>query len=452
MGRLFWRIFLSFSAAIIITLIIAVAVTLQLAGNSRPSDSLGGRAAAVQAAAQALETGGRAGLVNWLRRNPRLNPRVELLIIDESGADILGRPLPRRMRPLLRGSPRREGPPPPRNYRPSRFTPQLIAPDGTTFRLITAPAGPSMFGVLSWPRARLIWLMTALLITGLVSWLLTRYLTAPIGQLQTASRSLAAGRLHTRIGPRLAQRRDALGDLARDFDQMAAQLEQLINQREILLRDVSHELRSPLTRLRVALALAQRRDTGAAAVELERIELEAERLGKLIDQVLDLARSDGNDPTTRQKTVDLAAVLDGVVADARYEHPDKDIQWQGAAPCGISADPETLTSAIENVVRNALTHSPGDQPVEISLDCSADGGVQLCVSDRGSGVPDSDLDKIFEPFFQIKPSRGHDTPGFGIGLAISARIVRAHGGRIAAHNRSGGGLQVCITLPVVAAG
>ena len=104
------------------------------------------------------------------------------------------------------------------------------------------------------------------------------------------------------------------------------------------------------------------------------------------------------------------------------------------------------------MVRNALTHSPGDQPVEISLDCSADGGVQLCVSDRGSGVPDSDLDKIFEPFFQIKPSRGHDTPGFGIGLAISARIVRAHGGRIAAHNRSGGGLQVCITLPVVAAG
>ncbi len=207
-----------------------------------------------------------------------------------------------------------------------------------------------------------------------------------------------------------------------------------------------------MTRLRVALALAQRRDTGAAAPELERIELEAERLGKLIDQVLDLARSDGDDPTTRQKTVDLAAVLDGVVADARYEHPDEDIQWQGAAACGISADPETLTSAIENVVRNALTHSPGDQPVEISLTCRADGWVQLCVSDRGPGVPDSDLDKIFEPFFQVKPSRGHDTPGFGIGLAISARIVRAHGGRIAARNRRGGGLQVCITLPVVAAG
>jgi two-component system sensor histidine kinase CpxA len=451
MGRLFWRIFLSFTAAMVIILVIAVTVTFQLAEDIRRSDPLGGRAAAVQAAARALETGGREGLVNWLRRNPRLDPRVELLIIDDSGADLLGRPLPRRMRFQMRGGPRREGPPPPRNYRPSRFAPQLIGPDGTTFRLITAPAGPSMFGVLAWPRARLIWLMTAVLITGLVSWLLTRYLTAPIGQLQTASRSLAAGRLRTRIGPQLAQRRDALGDLARDFDQMAAQLEQLITQREILLRDVSHELRSPLTRLRMALALAQRRDTGAAAVELERIELEADRLGKLIDQVLDLASSDGDDTTTRQQPVDLVTLLDGVVADARFEQPDRDIQWPGAATCAVSADAAALTSAIENVVRNALTHSPGDQPVELSMACPDDGWVELCVGDRGPGVPDSDLERIFEPFFQVEPSRGHDTPGFGIGLAISARIVRAHGGRIVAHNRPDGGLRVCLKLPAVAA-
>ena len=232
---------------------------------------------------------------------------------------------------------------------------------------------------------------------------------------------------------------------------MAAQLEQLITQREILLRDVSHELRSPLTRLRMALALAQRRDTGAAAVELERIELEADRLAKLIDQVLVLASSDGEDTTTRREPVDLVALLDGVVADARFEQPDRDIQWPGAATCAVSADSAALTSAIENVVRNALTHSPSDQPVELALACPADGWVELCVGDRGPGVPDSDLERIFEPFFQVEPSRAHDTPGFGIGLAISARIVRAHGGRIVAHNRPDGGLTVCLTLPAAAA-
>ena len=447
MSRLFWRIFFSFGAAMAIILVVAITVTFRLAAEIRASDPLGGRNAAVRQAAQALEEGGRDGLRDWLRRNPRLNPRSALLIVDERGEDILGREVPRRVRPLVRGRRHSDGPPPPRNYRPSRFVPQLVATDGTTYRLLTAPVGPSLFGILGWPRARLVWLITALLVTGMVSWLLARTMTAPIGRLQSATRALAAGRLNTRIGDSFAGRRDAIADLAADFDVMAAQLEHLMNQREVLLRDISHELRSPLTRLRMALALAQRRDAGAAAEQLARIEMEAERLAHLIDQVLELARLDTANSAADREQVEVKQVVDGVVADACYEHPDREIRWESEASGIVLGDRAALGSAVENVLRNALAHSPVDQTVEVTLRPVSGNKLELRVQDRGSGVPEADLTRIFEPFVQVEPSRGHEGEGFGVGLAISARLIRMHGGTIVASNRVGGGLTVIITLP-----
>ncbi len=447
MGKLFWRIFLSFGAAMAVILVIAIAVSFRLAEQLMQSDGLEGRTAAVREAAQALELGGRAALRDWLQRNPRLSPRRELLIIDEQGEEILGRPLPRRVRPLLGPRPHRDARPAPANFRAPRFTPQLIAPDGSSYRLLSAPAGPSPLGILGWPTARLVWLITAVLVAGLVSLLLARYVTAPIGRLQTASRALAAGQLSTRIGASFTGRHDEIAALAADFDRMAERLEQLVTQREILLRDVSHELRSPLTRLRMALALAQRRGTGPAEDDLRRIELEADRLENLISQVLELARIDMADHPSPRESMDLSQVIDAVVADARYEQPDRQIRWSGAGPCLVRGDPAALASAIENVVRNALAHSPSDRAVTVELRSGAGDEVQICVSDRGPGVAETDLERIFEPFFQIEPSRGHESGGFGVGLAISARIVRLHGGHIDARNRPGGGLQVCLTLP-----
>jgi two-component system sensor histidine kinase CpxA len=451
MGRLFWRIFLSFGAAMVVILVVAVAVSFSLASQMMQDTGLEGRAAAVQRAAKILDQGGREALTRWLRNNPRITPQRELLIIDEQGRDLLGRSLPRRMRPLLRHGQPANGPPPPRNFRPSRFMPQLIAPDGSRYRLVTAPAGPNPFGVLGWPRARLAWLVTTILVAGLVSWLLARYITVPIGRLQAASRELAAGRLDTRMGRRFDTRRDEIGDLAQDFDRMAAQLEQLISQRETLLRDISHELRSPLTRLRMALALAQRQEHSATRDHLQRIEMEADRLESLIAQVLSLARINTGQQGINQR-VDLSELVERVVADARYEQPDRQINWVGGTGCYVEGDDGALTSAIENVVRNALNHSPPGQAIELSLETTPDNQIRLRVADRGPGVPETDLERIFEPFFQVEPSRDHVSSGFGVGLAISARVLRRHGGSIAARNRDGGGLELCLTLPAAAAG
>jgi len=284
-------------------------------------------------------------------------------------------------------------------------------------------------------------------VAGLVSFLLARYITAPIGRLQAASRKLAAGRFDTRSGASFLGRRDEIGDLARDFDRMAAKLERLLTQREILLRDISHELRSPLTRLRMALVLAQRRDSGAARDHLERIEMEADRLENLIGQVLNLARIDLAQQQNDQHPVDFTALVDHVVADARYEQPSRNIVWAGGPACDIRGDSAALSSAVENVLRNALNYSPADQTVQLAMRTEGNGQIHLCISDRGPGVPEGDLERIFEPFFQVDESRGHASTGFGVGLAISARVLRIHDGSITARNRDGGGLEVCLTLP-----
>jgi two-component system sensor histidine kinase CpxA len=430
-----------------IILVIAIVVSFRLASQAIQDDSLLGREAAIQTAAAELDQGGREALTRWLKKNTRLSPRRELMIIDEQGRDLLGRPLPRRMRPLLRGGPRRDEPPPPRNFRPSRIMPQLIGADGAAYRLMTAPVGPNPLGILGWPRARFAWLVTTILVAGLVSFLLARYITAPIGRLQAASRQLAAGRLDTRSGPGFQSRRDEIGDLARDFDRMAAELQRLMTQREILLRDISHELRSPLTRLRMALALAQRGERDAIGKHLERIDMEAHRLENLVGQVLDLARVDLVQQETDLGRVELTALVDSVVADARYEHPDRDIRWDGGPAGCVRGDAAALTSAIENVVRNALRYSPSQHPVELVMTTGALNQICLCIRDQGPGVPEAELQRIFEPFFQVDPSRDHDSAGFGVGLAISARVLRMHGGSITAHNRQGGGLEVCLCLP-----
>jgi two-component system sensor histidine kinase CpxA len=263
--------------------------------------------------------------------------------------------------------------------------------------------------------------------------------------LQRASRSLAAGMLETRVGGPSNRRSDEVGILARDFDTMAERIQALMMDKETLLRDVSHELRSPLARIRMALALAQRKATDEIQPGLTRIEKEAEQLDELIGQIMRLARLRTQEEPDRE-ALNLTDLVTEVVEDVRYEHPQATIEYAAARPVEIRADRRGLKSAIENVVRNAVTYAGADGPITVNLSQDTEGTV-LRVRDEGPGVAEDNLSRIFEPLFRTDESRDHKGGGQGIGLAITARVMELHDGQVSAKNRTGGGLEIALRLP-----
>jgi two-component system OmpR family sensor kinase len=454
MRTLFLRIFVAFWIAMVVILVGGIVVTAMVASariqaleNLQPSDL------AIEAG-EALEQRGLDGLKEWLTDVERERPGLTVLAIDPRGVDLLGREPPPRMQRRIdflerRGvfGPLRPGGPPP-SHRMHRWAPQVIASDGTPYTLLTTSSGRPPFGVLGTLDVPLALLALALVVSGLVSWWLARYVARPVTRLQASARAIAAGNLDARVGEAFGRRRDELGVLARDFDQMAERLRALIAARDVLLRDVSHELRSPLARLRVALGLA-RRPTADVARELDRIEREAERLDALIGEILHLSRLSSPEPGLQRCTLDLATLVDEVVADAALEgaEQNKTIVAGGVDRLDMSGDPDLLRSAIENVLRNALRFTAAGSSVAVDL--ARDGpSIVLTVTDQGPGVPAAELERIFEPFYRVASSRDRGSGGTGLGLAIAARVVALHGGRITARNGTEGGLVVEITLPV----
>jgi two-component system sensor histidine kinase CpxA len=289
-------------------------------------------------------------------------------------------------------------------------------------------------------------LSIALLAAFIVSLALARYLSSPIVRLQRASRSLAAGALDTRVGAPVTRRGDEVGQLARDFDAMAERIQALVTAKETLLRDVSHELRSPLARIRMALALAQRRAGAESQNDLDRIEREAERLDALVGQVMTLTRlRTANGP--RRDVVRLDTLVGGVVDDARFEYPDARVELATSGEISLRGDAEGLKSAVENVVRNALIYGDRTKPIEVKLTADA-ARATIRVLDRGPGVPEAEIERIFEPFYRTDKSRDHRQDGQGIGLAITSRVTELHGGTVTAANRAEGGLAITIELPL----
>jgi two-component system sensor histidine kinase CpxA len=413
-------------------------------------------AALAEQAAAELQSGGEEGLKRWLTNLERRDLETRLLVVGPKGEELLGRPLPhflgrRLAHAMLAPHERLHAPPPPDHaarYRPAQPLPVIIAEDGTEYRLALVPRRPSFFGTLEIPQARGAVLLVAILVTALISWWLARSVSRPVSALTSATRALAAGDLDIRL-PQVATRRDEFGVLARDFEDMARRLRELLRGRERLLRDVSHELRSPLARMQVAIALG-RQPGGDVANSLQRIESEAARLDDLIDQVLKLSRLDAGAAALRREAVDLVGLIDQVARDASFEGQGRDVRVQWEPPSAavmVRADAELLASAIENVVRNALHYSPPGAAVELTLS-SHPGEVRLVVRDHGPGVPEADLQRIFDPFFRVAESRSRDSGGDGIGLAITARVLSAHGGTTRAQNApDGGGLLVELSLP-----
>ncbi|HSG64164.1 MAG TPA: ATP-binding protein, partial [Gammaproteobacteria bacterium] len=343
--------------------------------------------------------------------------------------------------------PGRDGP----RHRMHRWAPQIVGPEGDSYVLLPMPAGEPPFAVLGTHDVWLGLLVLALASSGVVAWWLARYVSRPVTRLQQSARALASGNLDARVGTAFTRRRDELGVLARDFDRMAEQLRELIALKETLLRDISHELRSPLARMRVALGLA-RRPGAAVDRELDRIEREAERLDELIAQILRVSRLASTDPGLRQEPCDLGALVSAVVDDVRLEAVagERQIDWQTPDGILVDGDADLLRSAVENVLRNAVRFTAPGSAVRVFLHQVGDRAV-LHIHDAGPGVPEGELERIFEPFYRSGDARDRSSGGTGLGLSITARVLALHGGTARALNAPEGGLIVELELPLVAA-
>jgi two-component system sensor histidine kinase CpxA len=249
------------------------------------------------------------------------------------------------------------------------------------------------------------------------------------------------------VGEEFSRRQDELGVLARDFDTMADHVRMLIASKETLLRALSHELRSPLARVRVALGLA-RREGADLPKQLDRIELETERLDTLIGQMLQLTHLRAVEPVLQRTPIDLTGLVSEVVEDARLEASAKDkfVEWVPGGPLALEGDAMLIRSAIENVVRNAVRFTDTGTTVTATIEGSPL-YVSIVIEDRGPGVPEAELSRIFEPFYRVAECRDRDSGGTGLGLALTAGVVRLHRGEVNASNRAQGGLRVEIKLP-----
>jgi len=452
MKSLFLRIFISFWVAQALFVVLAIVVTIALRPRSSTWEAL--RTTVLNDSVSAYEDGGRQGLRDYFEDVDR-SQHVRAYLFDEHGNELSGRGAPDWAMRVAAGGPRipHDGfifpaPPLQRDSRASsdgkhRYTLVLGLPPGP--RVFFGPRGLPVPG-----------LIIAIISSGIVCYLLAWFMTKPIVRLRTATRQLAAGDLSARAGAPEATRSDEVAGLMRDFDAMAERIETLLKAQSRLLNDISHELRSPLARLNVALGLARQRAGVESSDMLDRIELEASRLNELIGRILTLARLEDGEQSAPQTPVALDEIVLSVTEDAEFEAQARHCHVRTSIPerdWKVRGNASLLHSAVENVVRNAIRYTQEGTSVDVDLASEVKGGVYeavLRVSDSGPGVPPEALAKLFEPFYRLDDARERLTGGVGLGLAITERAVRFHGGRVRASNRQGGGLVIEIRLPLTA--
>jgi two-component system OmpR family sensor kinase len=434
MGRLFWKCFL----ATWVTLILAGAATFfgvrlyRLAEDRQPHLMHGPMAGfELHMAAAVLRHAGPAALARAL--NETGSP---MLVIGPRGSDIRGRVPDADLAALALDRPGA-----------ALANDVLRVETAAGVHTLLIPGGPPAPGPVNGPPPAppAPWepLAFAFLSSVLLSALLAWYLARPVRELRAAFSAMAEGRLETRVAT-LMPRGDEFADLGLAFDRMAEKLQALVLAQRRLLRDVSHELRSPLGRLQAALGIA-RRDPGRADFALERMEREVERLNGLIGEILSLARLSSGAGESVER-VDVGELVEGIVHDARFEAGEKgcEVRLEEMAQVHVRGCPSLLVRAVENVVRNGLKFSPpgGELSVQVGF-CAGNACVRVC--DQGPGIADEELHAVFEPFARGRNSGEAD--GFGLGLTIARRAVDLHGGTIVATNRQDGGLCVEISLP-----
>jgi signal transduction histidine kinase len=404
-------------------------------------------------AVAAMEQGGLPALRRQIDELHR-QTGAQLFLYDENGREFLSQSAPSGAQELALqaaqgGETERNG----LASLPSLVAQRVHGSQGRTYVAVVHLSPGPLAEMFAAPRVFALRLIAVLLMAGVVCYGLARYLAGPLRRLRASTRQVAGGDLTVRIGAAIGNRHDEMGDLGRDFDFMVERIDSLISVQRRLLRDMSHELRSPLARLNVALGLARQRAGPDAAVPLDRIEREAKRLNELIGRILTLARLENTREAAKKATIDLTDLVHQVAADAEFEagSHNRSVCLTARGVCLVVGSPDLLESTIENVVRNAIRYTAEGSTVEITLDREPgrdDDHAVLRVRDYGPGVPEDSLADIFRPFYRVADARERQTGGTGLGLAIAQRTVMLHGGTISAANAPDGGLVVEILLPL----
>jgi two-component system sensor histidine kinase CpxA len=468
LSSLFLKVFLWFWLAMVVVIgVFALTTHLTRSGREfRPPKFIEAVLSAYgRDAAASYEGGGAGALEAYLRRVER-ETGIRMHLFDGGGRELTGHQVPEPVRDAV-ARVAQTGEPVFRDGRPGMLEVRPVsAPGGGRYVFVTpmhtdgppggrhAPPLHGPFGIFDdSTSALLLRVLAAVLAGGALCYLLARYMVTPVIRLREVTRQVTEGDLSARVGPRLGRRRDELAAMGHDFDEMASRVETLVGAQARLLRDISHELRSPLARLRVALDLARKRAGPAAAGDLDRIEREARRLNEMIGQLLTLSRWESDGGGAHPETFDLAALVREVAADADFEAQARgcSVVVEECEGCEMRGTQSLIRSAVENVVRNAVGYTPVGTAVRISLRCGAGArpAAVVTVRDEGAGVPEDALSDIFRPFYRIDDSRTRETGGTGLGLAITERAVRLHGGTVTAANHPDGGLLVELRLPLI---
>lgn len=446
MRSLLIRIFLSFWLMIVITITAAAGLGYFYSERARSAIERFEVSDAMLEASEALRADGRDGLENWLNSLQGVTKAL-IYVVDTRGKDILGRRLPAPVLIALRrfGNDRRHGSRrDPGNLRPARPFTQLVGTDGSVYTIFVLPPRS---GVAHWlaDRSLATLALLAFLASATVSLLLARTISRPVGTLRDSATAIAQGKLDTRVPAPVSQRRDEIGLLGKEFDRMAGELQRALERQTELTANVSHELRSPLARLRVALELARRK--AGDLPEFSKMDEETEHLDALIGQILEFSRLDAKSSEDRSE-LNLTDLVHAVVEDVRFEFGN-DAGIEMAAPdetISVIAYETAVRACISNVLRNAVLHGTSAGQVHVDVAREADDAV-ITIQDDGGGVAEKDLQRLFEPFFRAQQSSSDSgSQGTGLGLAIASRAAARNGGSITASNRNGG-LAVIIRLP-----
>ena len=405
-----------------------------------------------QAAVRVFEDDGPKELAKFLAHMKAITS-FDLYLLTSEGIGLSARNLPDGARDLLRQALASETVQIQDLAKHPLVAKKLIGESGKTYVvMLQMPMGISRYAA-KMSHTFALRILAALLASGIVCLLMARYLTSPVRKLQSAVRRLAQGDLRVRVAAELGRRKDEIAILGKDFDTMAAQIESLMRAHERLFREIAHELRSPLTRLNVALEITRKHTDEKAKRFLDRIALETDNLSLLITQLLTLSRLENADLTIQKQPVVLEKLVARIAQDASFEGEARDcaVVFECRDRCTLNADGNLLRSAIENVIRNALRFTPNGTQVEVTQTLGRDKNgtrVVLCVRDFGPGVPPGNLQKLFEPFFRADDVKVRTSESAGLGLAIALRAVHMHNGLIMARNAEDGGLIVEIRLPV----
>jgi two-component system sensor histidine kinase CpxA len=432
LNTLFTRTLLWFIATVILTFVaIMIAAALDIDPGQRRRGPLGSLISQQFAeSVHAYETGGRQELAAALERFRDVTD-TEGVLTDRYGRDLLtGEDRSDLAREARR---QRRGP----MWRRSRTVFARRSEDGR-YMYFAFLQQRSVIRFFLQPEINL----TILGVLALLSYGFARHLTNPVRRLQSVVEQFGRGNFSVRAR---SNRGDEIGSLARSFDQMADRIGVLLQAERRLLQDISHELRSPLARLSLAVELARSDDDPSR--HLDRIEREAERLNALVGELLQVTRVEGDTSRMRHEELDLGSLVSEMAEDARLEAEERGarIEPEIEGPVTINGDRELVRRAVENVMRNAVRYAPAGTAVTVRVRRADDGAV-IEIRDCGPGVPEDQLSRIFEPFYRVDTDRDRASGGVGLGLAIAKRAVEAHGGSVTARN-AGPGLQVSVRLP-----